>query len=323
MMERFLFIAAIALSAAFATDSGQTADWKRAYLAAYDKQSAGDYAGAAAILEPVVNSALQLARDDEISAMLFTEYASVRQDLEERGRAEEFYRRGLAIWARLGSNVPGRMNALNNLATLYIERGQYSNAEQLLKDFEGMAAPPEILNSLGTTALARGDFKQAEEFYMRSVALLRSAASTPTSELGSVLNNLALIHFETGRAASGAQLYEEALSAFESSLGPRHPKLIAPLLNMAISKRVGGDPQAAEPFARRAVELAETALGPAHRYTAEALLEHSRILRQLHRKSDAKALEARARSILENNARSDPTSRYAVDIGQLAVGSER
>jgi hypothetical protein len=96
--------------------------------------------------------------------------------------------------------------------------------------------------------------------------------------------------------------------------------LVKPLLNLAAALCSSGNCVAAEPFASRAVTLAEST---ASEYTATALFEYSGILRQLHRKGEARAMESRARSILRDSVDSDPSAAYTVDAGQLAAGGRR
>jgi tetratricopeptide (TPR) repeat protein len=160
MSRQASFIIAIPYAVALATGAQEApvAEWNRAYLAATEKQRSGDYTKANAILEPVVKAALQLARDDKVAAALFAGYASIQQDLGQCVRAEEFYRRAVAMWTRLRPDGPERIIALHGLALLYIQRGQYSKAEQVLKDLEPPppsktswppSLQPRILNSLG------------------------------------------------------------------------------------------------------------------------------------------------------------------------------
>jgi tetratricopeptide (TPR) repeat protein len=320
---------AITLNIALAANAPAEPKWQQAYLAAHQEQLAGDYVTADSILGPVVKAALQTVREDALTAALFAEYASIQQDLGQGSRAEEFYRRSLAIWPRLRAFSPEQMVVLNSLATLYMERGQFAKAEELLKGVEqetlsSRTMPTflkaEIFNTLGGLAFERRKFQQAESFYRRAISLAGTAFA---AELGAALIGLGAVHLEAGDFISAAKVSEEALRVYEAALGPQHAELVTPLINIAISKRKGGDPESAEPFARRAIDVAERTLGPAHPHTAEALLEYSQILRQLHRKDDAKALESRARSILSSASRSDPSAAYTVDASRLSAASDR
>ena len=104
----------------------------------------------------------------------------------------------------------------------------------------------------------------------------------------------------------------------EDAVGAPASRADHAMLNLATALRRSGNCQAAEPFAGRAVALAERT---ASSYTAPALLEHSRILRQLHRKGEARALESRASSILRDHNGSLQT--YTIDVGQLADRGRR
>src|SRR2546425_11918597 len=70
----------------------------------------------------------------------------------------------------------------------------------------------------------------------------------------------------------------------------------------------------AEPLFRRALEIQQNAFGPESDAAAKVLLNQAFFLRRTRRTSEAKKLEARARSILATNARENRTG-YAIDIG--------
>jgi len=333
MLRRISFVATVAFAVVYAADCSADdppAAWNQAYVAAREKHLEGDYAGAETALEGVITALSQRHSDNRTIARILAEYASIQQDLGRPGRAEDFYRRALAVWARLGPVDSERMMTLYNLATLYIERRQYSKAEQLVKEVANAesttgrpALGPEMVNLLGLLAQERHDFKEAERLYLRSIELSRNRGSAPTEELGSALVGLAKVYFEMGQPAAAAVRAGQALTALESAVGPQHPELITPLLNMAFVKRNSGDAQSAEPFARRALDIAERSLGATHPHTADALLEYSRVLRQLHRKRDARKLESRAHTIVANSIRNDPSVAYSVDTRQLAAESRQ
>ena len=151
---------------------------------------------------PVVQAALQLGQDERVAAALFSGYASIQQDLGQWLRAEEFYRRAAAMWARLRPDGPEQSVVLHDLATLYIQREQCSKAEQLLTGLDlGSASKgswpaslePLILNTLGVLAFTRRDLNLAESLYLRSIALCERRAVIPMIELSAALNGLGAV----------------------------------------------------------------------------------------------------------------------------------
>jgi len=216
-------------------------------MAAIEKHRAGDYAGAERVLAPLIAAVLHSDTDDRLSARMLAEYASIQQDMGQPRRAETFYRRSLFVSARLNPADPQRVETLHCLATLYVDTGQYAKAGQLVKELQNVqsAAPPvlrgRMLVTLGSLARSQHDFKEAESFYLRSIALLGNAATNPTPELASALSALGALHLQTGRLEDAAQDLYQALSAFEGVFGATHPALIAPFINLALIERCRGD----------------------------------------------------------------------------------
>ena len=60
-------------------------------------------------------------------------------------------------------------------------------------------------------------------------------------DLGSTLNNLAVVLQDTGDFAGAQQLFEQALPIAKKALGPEHPDVAATLNNLALVLRDRGD----------------------------------------------------------------------------------
>jgi len=112
--------------------------------------------------------------------------------------------------------------------------------------------------------------------------------------LAVVLNNLALVYLERGKAAEAERVLQRAIEILETALGPDHPKTIESLENLASVALVLGHSVQAEEIQRRLVSHRERTLGPNHPLTAGSLEKLALIYRQQRRVEEAEILYRRA-----------------------------
>src|SRR6185312_9648659 len=104
-------------------------------LVARSKQRAGEYTTARDIL-------LEALSKTPRSTWLLNQLASVQQDLGEYLEAERSYLRALGASTQTGGD-PEQLAVLQNLATLYLDTGQYSKGERIREQLEKLT--PEVL----------------------------------------------------------------------------------------------------------------------------------------------------------------------------------
>jgi tetratricopeptide (TPR) repeat protein len=118
---------------------------------------------------------------------------------------------------------------------------EYDEAERLYLDALGVLemAPDSnareiavTLNDLGAQYHRRGLSELAEAHLERAATLKRQVLGDQHHELAVTLHNLAFIYRSRRDFARAAPLYGEALSIFEKSLGPDHPRVIASRANV-------------------------------------------------------------------------------------------
>ena len=90
-------------------------------------------------------------------------------------------------------------------------------------------------------------------------------------EVGTSLNNLALLYQAQGRYAAAEPLYKRSLKIGETALGPGHPDVATSLNNLAELYQVQGRYAAAEPLYKRSLKIREIALGPDHPDVGQSL----------------------------------------------------
>lgn len=287
-------------------------------LAARSKQLAGEYNSARNILLEALSKAPN-------AASLLDALGSVQQDLGEYLEAERSYLRALSATAATERD-PGRIVVLHDLATLYLDTGEYSKADRVREQLEKVlpetldhhpAWAGELLNVIASLEHARSRDDEAERYYSRSLVLLRQAHGPASLDAALVEANIGFLRLKARQYGSAAALFRQAIGEIEIASGRENPALIRPLLDLAVCENMSGDPNQAEPVARRAVDLSLKVFGEGHPVTATAMLEQATALRRLRRKGEARNLEKRAKAWLRNNSTRNP-SGYTVSLRDLA-----
>ena len=165
------------------------------------------------------------------------------------------------ILQRALDNSAGAAGALNLLAILATERGEYElaaerHAEALslrraLNDLVGVST--SLLN-LGVIARSQGDFERARALYAEGLVLKRQLGDQ--MNVAVALSNLSEISILQGDYAGGATLAQEALALYRT-LGNRNGIALA-LNNLANAARQQGNLEAAEAGFVEAAAMRET-----------------------------------------------------------------
>jgi len=236
---------------------------------------------------------------------------SVAKMYEAKGdfnRAESFYSRAIGIYRK---KIPARGPAiaehisllipLGDLGSIYIKRGDYQRAEQVLDELRGIAElakaeqyPIGLQFSFFATAYTmRGRFDQAE-------VLLREALSRVKMEefeTASILEQLGWLYTLKADYARAEDYLKQALAIRERD-GKDSPKLRFTLFYLAELYRQQGRHNLAIEQADRHLAIHEKHYGPDHYFIADKL----RFSAQIHlTASNYGHAEALARRMLEIN----------------------
>jgi tetratricopeptide (TPR) repeat protein len=189
----------------------------------------------------------------------------------------------LAIRQRvLGMEHPSVAQALNNLAQLNQDKGDYTKAEPLFLSAlalqEKVLGPehPDVaqsLNNLATLYLNKGAYAKAEPLYRRALLILEKVLSPEHFLIAGTLNNLGVFYRNTGDYAKAEPLLLRALSNWERTVGPEQPEVALALHNLARLYDYKGDYLRAERLLQRALTIREKALGSDHPLVAASLLD--------------------------------------------------
>ena len=79
-----------------------------------------------------------------------------------------------------------------------------------------------------------GQDEDAIKYYEKAIQAGIQLKDLPHSDLGTILNNVALIYRKSGRQKAAEPYYMHALEIYEKQLGPEHPDVASVLNNLAV-----------------------------------------------------------------------------------------
>lgn len=219
-------------------------------------------------------------RDLAEAEKLYDESVSLRQKAQYN-QAFPLASRALSLREKaLDAEHPDIAVSLNNLALLYIYRGDYTQAEPLYR--RALAIREKVfggehpdtatyLNNLAYLYKAKSEYAQAEPLYRRALAIREKILGEEHPDTATSLNNLATLYDDIGDYTQAELLYRRALTIREKVLGAEHPDMAESLNNLAYLYKAKGDYTQAEPLYRRALTICENLFGAEHPNTATLL----------------------------------------------------
>src|SRR6266513_2231970 len=141
-----------------------------------------------------------------------------------------------------GSETPLAIS-FEKLGQLLEQKGDHAAAEaNLLKAHAILekGKPPDhraIYRSarrLGSMCDSLGQSEEAINFYQKAIAAGTQIEDVPYSDIGTMLNNIALILRKSGRLKAAEPCYVRALEIYEKQLGPDHADVASVLNNLAV-----------------------------------------------------------------------------------------
>ena len=126
-----------------------------------------------------------------------------------------------------------------------------------------------------------GQSEEAIAYYETAIKAGSQLDDLPYSDLGTILNNVALIHRKSGRAKAAEPYYLHALELYQKQLGPEHVDVASVLNNLAVFYTNEKRFEEAEKTHLRALAMREKILASNHSDIAQskcnlAVVYHSR-----------------------------------------------
>ncbi len=192
-------------------------------------------------------------------------------------------------------------SALNDMAAVALNEGNYSEVEPLLREaielrkaldvsqsssssspvFSPVTAT--LVNNLGLVVYFQGRLEEAEQLYAESLEIRRRILDADHPDLAQVLTNLGLLLNETGRSALSATYLGEALEIRQRSLPSDHIQVLSGLNNLAMVRQAGHDYEDAEKLYQQALAGLIQRFGAEHPAVATTISNQASVLYDLGR----------------------------------------
>src|SRR6266568_162215 len=115
----------------------------------------------------------------------------------------------------------------------------------------------QLLNRAGWYLQEHAQYTQAEPLLGQALSIYENSRDVEASEIGSPLNNLAILYQSQGKYAQAEPLYQRALAIAEQELGATHPDTAQSLNNLAALYWSQGKYGEAESLLQRALAICE------------------------------------------------------------------
>jgi tetratricopeptide (TPR) repeat protein len=219
---------------------------------------------------------IELARASGDNAALSIAQNNLALVLRKQGKAEEAEALYKDVLAQSGSGngVRGedkdlnKAAALNNLARLHREKGEFDQAKPLLLEaynlLSGRAAdePATVivtLDNLATVSKELGDYNDAVKYYREALKLqagVKGLSPESKADTDAVrMTNLALALLSSGDTTESEKLFKDTISTLEAQYGKTSLKLAPALANLGELYRQSEKYDQAEPLLRQAFDI--------------------------------------------------------------------
>lgn len=200
-------------------------------------------------------------------------------DLDYRAAAKWVKRLAESYKRDFGEEHPMTLRALNNLAALHINLGDYQRAGAILEGVYavrcrvlGEEHPDTLLafNDLAVVYGELGEYRKAKAALERISKLLCKVHGEDHPSTLLALHDLAAMHRNLGEYREGCAISEKVYALLCGSLGEEHPSTLLALGGLATAYSCLGDYQREMELRKKQYDLRGRALGEAHPDTLRA-----------------------------------------------------
>jgi len=228
--------------------------------------------------------------------------------------------------ALLGNNSLPLAETLHDLGSNERYLGRYADAEAHLRRsaaiFHRYRDPDEneALSDLGVTLFDQGRFREAGVLLERLYQIRRAAYKPDDVTLIVMMNNIAIVRFNTGDFAGATEMQRQVVDAHRKRESPGSPSMELGYseVNLGVDLRLSGQAAAAEPVALSAIDTLKKRLGDSHWITAYAEVELAKIYSD---EGQHRLAEQEARQALSTITKTLPAGHQEYAHAWIALGS--
>ncbi len=253
------------------------------------------------------------------------------RSLADFERAERFARQSLKMAEHIGDE-PAIARALGNLGNVILERGDFDEAEAVLRralaasdQFYGPDHPEVAIaaNNLGGVLNTRGDFEGASAAFLRALAIEERLYGRDHPLVANRLNNIGGLLLDLGDLDGAELALRRALAIDERAYGLENPALASRVNNLGGVLAARGDLDGAENAFRHALNVDEAVYGSIHPRVAIRLNNLANVLRTRGDFYGAVATYQRALDIFERTFGAGHPSTQSVRQDLTSLLAER
>ena len=203
----------------------------------------GNYAQAEELFHAALAS-LPANSESAVTAAIMTNLCELNRLNGHHAQAELWCERSIKLREKiLGPEDPATANALNAMACIKQDLGQFDAAERLARRAVGIreragvtqdAHFAAMLHNLGKPYVSKRDWIGAETVLKRSRELRRALAGETSLDYSTSLQTLGALRHDQSRLDEAYDLYQQVLAIRVALLGPSHPLLGSVLTNLSL-----------------------------------------------------------------------------------------
>ncbi|MBE0659356.1 MAG: tetratricopeptide repeat protein [Bryobacteraceae bacterium] len=273
--------------------------------------------------------ALAASDSAEARATILNNLGFVYHKRGKYDQAERCYMRAMGLWEQIpAADELFKVRSIGNLAMHYVETRQFDKVErlglevlasQLSGQERGRQDLARILSSLGALERSRQGYSKAEG-HLNQALTIWDAVKPGSVEVLEVLNNLALVYEQAGKAEEALLCYQRAQQIAAAALRAADVRNAILLANIAALQYRTHRLAEAELSLQHALPIAESALGSEHPTVGTLLCNYGVVLRGLKKRAEAGKLEKRGEEILRRTAVQQGVL-HTIDISELVPRS--
>jgi tetratricopeptide (TPR) repeat protein len=222
---------------------------------------------------------------------------------------------------------PDLSEAINDLAVLLEQRGDYDEAAKLFSETIAMKRRllgdkhPEIamgLANLAQTLQDKGDLVQAEATFRQALAMQRELLGEVHPDVALTLNNLAFVQYDRGDTRGALVTERESLAVYEKLFPADHPEVARIMNRIGFWLTEAGQYAEADKDLQASLAMRRRLVGDSHPDVATSLI-HLAILQVAQRKYDEALVSSRRAIEILSSALS--ATHWKTAVGESAEGA--